>query len=94
MNYLLTRPVNVTLLTIYFFINHNNSFSAGSLYIIPILLDRGVGINVRDSLHQTALHKAVQRGGASEVVCLLEHAADVQAADSLGHTPLHLAAKR
>ena len=66
----------------------------GSSDIIPILISRGIAVDARDSLQQTALHKAAHKGGHLEVTCLIEHEAKINISDCLGHTPLHLAAKR
>ncbi|MDR1045260.1 MAG: ankyrin repeat domain-containing protein [Candidatus Adiutrix sp.] len=58
-----------------------------------ILLKAGADVNAKDSLGETALHRAAEFGSLDLVKTLLAAGADVNAVDNLGHTPLARASR-
>ena len=59
--------------------------------IIKLLVEKGVDVNYRGSLGQSALHFAAEKSDPKFVRYLLESGADVNARTSGGTTPLHVA---
>lgn len=68
----------------------------GNIAILRYLFDLpfDVGINIRDSSGQSALHYAVQSRRTETIDLLLSNGADINAADEKGRTILHCAAER
>ena len=64
----------------------------GSTLIVRLLLDKGVGIDVRNKKEQTPLWLAVSNGHEAVVKLLLDRGAEVDVKDSNGQTPLQQAA--
>jgi hypothetical protein len=61
--------------------------------IVKLSLDRGAGIESKDSEGQTPLLVAIRNGKEDIVRLLLEHKADIQSKDSQGQTPLLVAVR-
>lgn len=68
-----------------------HSARTGDLAAVKKALDDGTGINVYDSLDQTALIAAVSQNRLDAVKLLLARGADVQLVDRAGWSPLHFA---
>lgn len=66
--------------------------SEGDTSLLQQLVRRGVSVQHRDALGETALHIAAKRGRVDAVEVLLEGGADVNARNAAGKTPLDLAA--
>jgi ankyrin repeat protein len=64
----------------------------GADQVIPILVEKGAPIDLRDKEGRTALHLAAYAGQTSAVAALLDHKADPGVKESTGEmTALHLA---
>ncbi|MDH3256773.1 MAG: ankyrin repeat domain-containing protein [Nitrospinota bacterium] len=64
----------------------------GADQVIPILVEKGAPIDLRDKEGRTALHLAAYAGQASAVAALLDHKADPEIKENTGGmTALHLA---
>jgi len=64
----------------------------GADQVIPLLVEKGAPIDLRDKEGRTALHLAAYVGQASAVAVLLDHQADPEIKESTGGmTALHLA---
>lgn len=59
---------------------------------IPILVDAGADMQLRDARGDTVLHYAARQNGAEAVEALLSAGMDIDARNDDGATPLHLAA--
>ncbi|KAF5604474.1 multiple ankyrin repeats single kh domain protein [Fusarium subglutinans] len=64
------------------------------LRIVKLLLDTGVGTNIKDSKGSTPLHSACLSYGVSVVGLLLAKEADVNAVDNEGMSPFRMATRR
>jgi ankyrin len=67
----------------------------GRVEIARLLLDRGVAVDIEDSIGHTPLHLAVRDGehSVAMVKLLLGHKANARAATKFGQEPLHFAAE-
>jgi ankyrin repeat protein len=64
----------------------------GADQVIPLLVEEGAPINLRDKEGRTALHLAAYSGNVSSVAALMDHKADPEIKESTGEmTALHLA---
>ena len=64
----------------------------GADQVIPLLVEKGAPIDLRDKEGRTALHLAAYAGQASAVAALLDHKADPEVKENTGGmTALHLA---
>lgn len=60
---------------------------------IPILVEAGADMHLRDARGDTVLHYAAKQNGAEDVEALLAAGMDVDARNENGATPLHMAAR-
>lgn len=58
-------------------------------YVITVLVDKGMSVNLRDSDGETPLFKAAESNSPSALSALIEKKADVNAEDNNGETPLY-----
>lgn len=61
---------------------------------MPLLIEKGANISVRDDLNQTALFLAVQKNSESMVKLLIDNGADVNAKNRFNETSLGWAIQR